>query len=266
MTASAGTRDLGVSAHALAEARQSATTPMLSFVGITKMFDSLAALAPIDASVSRGEFVSILGPSGCGKSTLLRIATGLETATSGVVDRATPKVGYVFQEPALMPWRTVRRNVELLGELEGMAKAERSSKALEMMRLVGLEDFADYYPRTLSAGMKMRASLARSLLLDPELFLFDEPFAALDQITRRRLNVDLSRLFSEQRFAAMFVTHSVDEAVFMASRILVMSPRPGRIIAEFEVPFDIPRRTELIYDSAFATFSGRVASALQESS
>lgn len=239
--------------------------PVLSFAGANKVFDAMVALQPIDATIRGGEFVTILGPSGCGKSTLLRMASGLETASSGVVRRTTDKVAYVFQEPALMPWRSVRHNVELLGELEGMDHTERSQRAVRMMQLVGLKDFGDHYPRALSAGMKMRASLARSLLLDPELFLFDEPFAAVDQMTRRRLNIDLSQLFAARRFAALFVTHSVDEAVFMGTRILVMSGRPGRIVASFDVPFEAPRQASLVYDSAFAAFSGRVADALQDS-
>jgi NitT/TauT family transport system ATP-binding protein len=241
-------------------------TSIIGFSGISVRFGEVTAIASFDQVVAPGEFVALVGPSGCGKSTVLRLASGLISPSSGTVDRGTANIGYVFQDATLMPWRTVRGNVELLGELEGLAKGERSARATAILELVGLTEFADHYPLALSGGMKMRASLARSLLLAPDLFLFDEPFGALDQITRSRLNDELMALYSAQRFASIFVTHSVSEAAFMASRVLVMSARPGRVVAEFTVPFAYPRPPEVRYEPEFARLSGEIAESLQVSS
>lgn len=238
--------------------------PLVAFEEVGRSFGSVEALAPCDLSVRRGEFVSIIGPSGCGKSTLLRLASQLDQPTAGTLEFATDSVGYVFQDATLMPWRTVRRNVGLLAELSGATKADIAAKVDAALETVGLADFGDHLPRQLSGGMKMRASLARSLVLDPELFLFDEPFGALDEITRGRLNLVLQELFLDRRFAAMFVTHSVEEAVFLANRVVVMSPRPGRIVEEFEVPFPFPRNHDLRYQAEFAALAGRVAKSLEE--
>lgn len=240
--------------------------PAIRFDQVTRHFGDVEAVAPVDLEVMPGEFVALIGPSGCGKSTMLRLASGLDSPTTGTITRGTEEVGYVFQEPTLMPWRSVRANVELLAQLEGRSRAERATRVQEVLEQVGLADFADHKPRQLSGGMKMRASLARSLVLDPQLFLFDEPFGALDQITRTRLNVDLMTLFAQQGFAAMFVTHSVEEAVLLSTRVVVMSARPGRITAEFAVPFDMPRSPDLTYDPAFTALAAEVASALEEAS
>ncbi|GIU97855.1 MAG: ABC transporter ATP-binding protein [Actinomycetota bacterium] len=237
---------------------------VISFRDVTKGFGAIRALTSVSLEIRAGEFVAIIGPSGCGKSTLLRLASRLEHPSSGSIVRRTERIGYVFQEPTLMPWRTVRRNVELLAELEGVDRRLRRERADAVLRLVGLDEFADVLPAALSGGMKMRASLARSLLLDPELFLFDEPFGALDQITRHRLNAELMALFTQRPFAALFVTHSVEEAVYLSSRVLVMSARPGRLVDAFEVPFPYPRPNALRYEPAFATLAGRVASSLAE--
>lgn len=240
---------------------------MLAFEAVSKRFeDGTVALDGVDLQVAPGEFVTVVGPSGCGKSTLLRIASGLDTASGGVLRVATSKIGYVFQDPTLLPWRSVQANVELLGELDGLSRVERSRLANEALELVGLTEFARHLPRALSGGMRMRASLARSLTLRPELFLLDEPFGALDEITRQRLNDELLQLFLAQRFAALFITHSVSEAVFLSTRVVVLSGRPGRVLGSFEIPFDYPRAPELRYDEPFARLSGAVSACLREGS
>ncbi|ABM13943.1 ABC transporter-related protein [Mycolicibacterium vanbaalenii PYR-1] len=233
---------------------------------MSRTFGAVDALAPCDLAVKRGEFISIIGPSGCGKSTLLRLASKLDEPTAGAVEFATDSVGYVFQDATLMPWRTVRRNVGLLAELQGRGRAEIRSEVESALATVGLTDFAEHLPRQLSGGMKMRASLARSLVLKPEVFLFDEPFGALDEITRGRLNLVLQDLFLQHSFAGLFVTHSVEEAVFLSNRVVVMSARPGRIVDEFTVPFEFPRALELRYQPEFAELAGRVAKSLEEAS
>ncbi|MBI4883185.1 MAG: ABC transporter ATP-binding protein [Actinobacteria bacterium] len=225
--------------------------------------DGTHALAETSFDVRPGEFVTVVGPSGCGKSTLLKIASGLNPPTTGsvTVDRAT--LGYVFQDATLLQWRNVQRNVELLAELEGVGKAERSARATAAIELVGLAGFERKYPKQLSGGMKMRASLARSLVLDPKVFLFDEPFGAVDEITRERLNDETIKLFGKQGFAGLFITHSISEAVFLSTRVLVMSARPGRIVAEFKVPFAYPRLPDLRFDPEFARLAGEVSHQLR---
>jgi NitT/TauT family transport system ATP-binding protein len=238
--------------------------PALAFSSVSKRFpDGTEALAGVDLEVGLGEFVSVVGPSGCGKSTLLRIASGLTDATDGAVQVDADKLGYVFQDPTLLPWRTVQGNVELLTELDGLSKEERRRRADNAIALVGLSEFKGYRPQALSGGMRMRVSLARSLTLQPELFLFDEPFGALDEITRHRLNDELLQLFLTQRFGALFVTHSVMEAVFMSTRVLVMSGRPGRVLRAFNVPFDYPRSPRLRFDEPFAHLAGQVSACLR---
>jgi NitT/TauT family transport system ATP-binding protein len=241
-----------------------AAQPLLALGQVGKRFpDGTEALEGIDLRVAPGEFVSVVGPSGCGKSTLLRIAAGLEYATSGSVQVPTDQIAYVFQDPTLLPWRSVQANVELLGELRGLPKDERRRRADDAIRLVGLSEFAGHHPRALSGGMRMRVSLARSLTLQPELFLLDEPFGTLDEITRERLNDELLQLFLPQRFAALFVTHSVSEAVYLSTQVIVLSARPGRVLDRFEVPFRYPRPPELRFDSAFTKVAARVSACLR---
>ncbi|HRD99961.1 MAG TPA: ABC transporter ATP-binding protein [Ilumatobacteraceae bacterium] len=241
-----------------------ANPPALRFNGVSMVFpDGTHALNATSFDVRPGEFVTVVGPSGCGKSTLLKIASGLNKPTAGTVSVDRSRLGYVFQDATLLQWRNVLRNVELLAELEKMPKGERRDKAIEAIRLVGLAGFEKKYPKQLSGGMKMRASLARSLVLDPSVFLFDEPFGAVDEITREYLNDEVIKLFLLNGFAGLFITHSISEAVFLSTRVLVMSARPGTIVANFDVPFAYPRSPELRFEPAFAELSGQISHALR---
>ena len=236
----------------------------LSFDDIGMTFpDGTETLRNISFDVAREEFVTVVGPSGCGKSTLLKIASGLLEPTAGKVDVDRDRLGYVFQDATLLPWRTVMGNVELLAELHDMNAASRRELAQNAIDLVGLSGFENHYPKSLSGGMKMRASLARTLTLEPPVFLFDEPFGAVDEITREHLNDETQQLFLREGFAGLFITHSISEAVFMSTRVLVMSARPGRIVAEFDIPFDYPRHPDLRFDPEFARLSGEISHALR---
>jgi len=227
--------------------------------------DGTEALQDVSFTVDQGEFVTVVGPSGCGKSTLLKMASGLLEPTSGSVSADRDQLGYVFQDPTLMDWRTVQGNVELLAELHGVESQESERIAIEAIKLVGLSGFEGHYPKALSGGMRMRCSLARSLTLKPPVFLFDEPFAAVDEITREHLNDETQRLFQSEGFAGLFITHSISEAVFLSTRVLVMSARPGRIVEEFNISFDYPRRPELRFDPSFAELCGEVSLKLRGS-
>ena len=240
------------------------TSTSLTFETVSVTFpDGTRALDSVSLALERGEFVAIVGPSGCGKSTLLRVASGLEKASGGRVGSDGSAVGYVFQDPTLLPWRTVESNVSLFAELEGMGREERSSRVREALGTVGLTDWAEHLPRQLSGGMRMRVSLARSLVLRPDVFLFDEPFGELDEMTRERLNDELQALFCREGFAGLFVTHSVAEAVYLSSRVVVMSPRPGRIVADIPVPFPFPRTHDLRYEAAFGDICAQVSHTLR---
>ncbi len=241
------------------------SAPALSFNHVSKTFpDGTHALDDVSLQVKHGELVAIVGPSGCGKSTLLRIASKLTAPSQGEASAEDANLGYVFQDATLLPWRTVQDNVELLAELKGVARGERQRLAAEAIALTGLRGFEKHRPRALSGGMRMRVSLARALTLRPRIFLFDEPFGSLDEITRERLNAELLGLFGREQFAGLFVTHSVTEATFLASRVLVMSRRPGRIIAEIAVPFSYPRASELRFTPDFASIAGEVSKRLRE--
>lgn len=238
--------------------------PALVFENVAMTFpDGTLALRDATFTVHPGEFVTVVGPSGCGKSTLLRIASGLVQQSGGTVAVDRESLGYVFQDATLLKWRTVQSNVELMAELSGVDKVKRRALASDVIDLVGLRGFEDKYPKQLSGGMKMRCSLARALVMNPSVFLFDEPFGALDEITRERLNDELLSLFQRQRFASLFITHSIAEAVFLSTRVLVMSGRPGEIVGDFAVPFDYPRSPELRFNPAFAELCGEVSHALR---
>lgn len=237
----------------------------MSFSNVGMTFpDGTEALRKVTFDVAPKEFISIVGPSGCGKSTILRIASGLLQHSTGEVAVDRERLGYVFQDATLMEWRTVQTNVELLAELQGMAVAERRQKAAEAIKLVGLSGFENHYPKSLSGGMKMRVSLARTLTLKPPVFLFDEPFGAVDEITREHLNEETLKLFEREQFAGLFITHSISEAVFLSTRVHVMSSRPGTLVATFEVPFSYPRSPDLRFDAAFGELSREVSHALLE--
>jgi NitT/TauT family transport system ATP-binding protein len=239
--------------------------PALSFKNVSMTFpDGTHAVDSVSFDVHEGEFVTVVGPSGCGKSTLLRIASGLTPNTSGTCTVDRDSIGYVFQDATLLPWRTVKKNVELLGELHKVPKTELAEKVNTAIDLVGLRGHERKYPKQLSGGMRMRCSLARSLVMSPKVFLFDEPFGALDEITRERLNDELLSLFQTQQFAGLFITHSIAEAVFLSTRVLVMSARPGKIIDDIQIPFGYPRKQELRYQADFAAISGRIAKGLKE--
>ncbi|MBV8776746.1 MAG: ABC transporter ATP-binding protein [Alphaproteobacteria bacterium] len=245
---------------------------MVEVTQVAKRFASgLTALAGVNLTVGRGEFVSLLGPSGCGKSTLLRIVAGLSAATAGNCSlhlgnvpgrQAAGRIGFVFQDPTLMPWSTVLNNVLLPFRIAGRSGEAARELALAAVRAVGLAGFEDAYPHQLSGGMRMRVSIARALVTDPELLLLDEPFAALDEITRLALNDDLLRLWEERRPTIVFVTHSVFESVYLSTRIAVMTARPGRIAADLAVDLAQPRGPATRSSREYAATCERVSAAL----
>ena len=233
--------------------------------GVGKTFDNGAvALAGLTFDVAGGEFVSMLGPSGCGKSTALRIVAGLSEASTGDVERSGDSLGFVFQDPTLMPWATVAANVSLPFKLNAAHNTDLRSAVTRALVRVGLDDFAEAYPRQLSGGMRMRVSIARALVTEPPLLLMDEPFAALDEITRFKLNNELLTLWQEMRRTVIFVTHSVFESVFLSQRILVMTPRPGRVFADIEIPAAYPRDESFRTSAEFAGYCRRVSEALAQ--
>jgi NitT/TauT family transport system ATP-binding protein len=241
--------------------------------GVGKVFDNgTEALARLDLEIRQGQFTSLLGPSGCGKSTALRLIANLSSPSSGTVtweEDARARLSFVFQEPALMPWRTVAGNVALPLRLMGVGRAEAMARVYGALVQVGLEGFGDAYPRQLSGGMKMRVSIARALVTRPLLLLMDEPFAALDEITRARLNDDLLRLQQAERLTIVFVTHSVFESVFLSDRILVMAARPGRIVADIDIEApgvrDEAFRTGDLYNRQARAVSAALRMAMGES-
>lgn len=255
------------------------TALAVSLRGVTKTYDNgVMALGPLDLAVRKGEFISLLGPSGCGKSTALRLIAELSAPSSGTVRVARHEgaalpghvqpghgIGFVFQEPTLMPWTNVRENVRLPLKLARVPKAESRARVDAALTSVGLADFADAFPRELSGGMKMRVSLARALVTDPDILLMDEPFAALDEITRFRLNNDLLALWRTLRKTIIFVTHSVFESVYLSQRVVVMTARPGRIQADIRVETVEPRGEAFRTSAAYSDYCRKVSAALAPS-
>ena len=251
--------------------------PLVVMNQVTKVFSSgTVALSDMSLTVNGGEFVSLLGPSGCGKSTALRIIAGLGDVSTGMIDWPSSRINskglpegdisFVFQEPTLMPWQTVFGNVHLPLKLKGISKAAARHEIMSTLATVGLEDFAEAYPRELSGGMKMRVSIARALVTRPKLLLMDEPFAALDEITRQKLNDDVLRLWKETGITVVFVTHSVFESAYLSSRIVVMKSRPGRVHADFALHTSLERdahyRTSEEYRQACETVSETLLEAM----
>ncbi len=234
------------------------------------------ALTQIQLCVPRGQFVSIVGPSGCGKSTLLRLVAGLlEPSTgelqvagqrAGAARRSAARVSFVFQDPTLLPWRSVADNIQLPLELQKVPRERRPGLIDAAIELVGLADFRRKYPAQLSGGMRMRVSLARALVTEPDLLLLDEPFAALDDLTRGRLNEELRRMWAKRGWTAIFVTHNITEAVLLSERVLVMTPRPGRIAADLPISLPSERAAEMRADPTFARLVGETQAALRRAS
>jgi NitT/TauT family transport system ATP-binding protein len=248
---------------------------VVSMRNISKLFSNgTLALKDMTLDVRRGEFLSLLGPSGCGKSTALRIIAGLGEASTGAIDwpsskldgRGKPKgdIGFVFQEPTLMPWATVFNNVYLPLRLSGVSKSDARPRIMEVLTSVGLEDFTKAYPRELSGGMKMRVSIARALVTKPKLLLMDEPFAALDEITRQKLNDDVLRLWRETGITVIFVTHSVFESAFLSNRIVVMRARPGQVYTDLAISTSLDRDSHYRTSEEYRATTDKVSRALQE--
>ncbi len=231
--------------------------------------DAIVALSDIDFSVGEGEFMSIVGPSGCGKSTLLKILAGLIPATAGEanlndipITGPRQDIGMVFQSPVLFPWRSVLGNVLLPADVQRLGREEMTKRALELIALVGLSGFENRYPWELSGGMQQRVALVRALIHDPALLLMDEPFGALDALTREAMNVELQRIWMERRKTVLFVTHSTSEAVFLADRVLVMTPRPGKIGDLLRIDLPRPRNLDVMNTEAFGGYARRIRHAL----
>lgn len=231
----------------------SETRPVIDIQNVEQIYpNGTRALAPVTLSVAPGEFVTLLGPSGCGKSTLLKMIAGLLKPTTGRIQLAGPSLSFVFQEATLMPWADVRRNVRLPLDLAGMARQQADARVNEALAQVGLEACAAQRPRELSGGMQMRVSIARGLVTQPSLLLMDEPFGALDEITRNKLDDELLQLWRQRDLTVVFVTHSITEAVFLSSRVIVMGARPGRIVEDLRIEQPWPRdddyRTSAVFN------------------
>ncbi len=247
-------------------------TPAVQVLSAEKTYpNGTQALLPVDLTIEEGEFVTLLGPSGCGKSTLLKMVAGLLEPTDGrlqlwhkpvaQLDESGKKMAFVFQSPTLMPWASVQTNVRLPLDLAGVPRQEADGRVAEALALVGLSKFASALPRALSGGMQMRVSIARGLVTQPDLLLMDEPFGALDEITRHKLDADLLDLWRKKKLTVIFVTHSIHEAVFLSSRVVMMAARPGRVVEEFTIDAPYPRTADFMVSPEFS----RYAKLLQDS-
>ena len=256
-------------AHASATAF---ATPAVEVLSAEKTYpNGTQALLPVDLTIEEGEFVTLLGPSGCGKSTLLKMVAGLLQPTDGrlhlwrkpvaQLDESGKKMAFVFQSPTLMPWASVQTNVRLPLDLAGVPRQEADARVTEALALVGLAKFSNALPRALSGGMQMRVSIARGLVTQPDLLLMDEPFGALDEITRHKLDADLLDLWRKKKLTVIFVTHSIHEAVFLSSRVVMMAARPGRVVEEFRIDAPYPRTADFMVSPEFS----RYAKLLQDS-
>ena len=241
--------------------------PAVQIVGLSKRFErdgrSVEAIADLSLEVQSGEFVTVLGPSGCGKSTMLHIVGGFETPTDGVVMAHGEPVrgpgrdrGLVFQTPTLFPWKTIVKNVSWFVEVDGVGRRAARDRARELLSLVGLGDFADSYPSELSGGMRQRAALARTLALDPRVLLMDEPFGALDALTREQMQEELNRIWQASGLTVIFITHDINEAIFLGDRVVVMSPRPGRMIEDLRIDLPRPRHSDAKKSTAAWEYHG----------
>jgi NitT/TauT family transport system ATP-binding protein len=257
-------------------AAMSAGREMIAVKALSKRYgagdNAIVALENISFTVGDGEFLAVVGPSGCGKSTLLKILAGLQPASEGQaflrgtrIDGARKDIGVVFQSPVLFPWRSVLGNVLLPAHVQRLKKAEMTRRGLDLLKLVGLSGFENRYPRELSGGMQQRVALVRALLHDPSLLLMDEPFGALDAMTREAMNVELQRIWLERRKTVVFITHSTAEAVFLADRVIVMTPRPGRISDTLPIALPRPRSLDVVNTEAFGAYVRRIRAALNVS-
>lgn len=250
-------------------------TPILQARSLRKTFETaqgtVAAVADITFNVAPGEFLCIVGPSGCGKTTLLQLVAGLLSSTKGQVllngsplTQPPPEISVVFQKPNLMPWRTVLDNVILPLQIQRVPGKQARHQGRQALALVGLEDFASAYPKELSGGMEQRVAVARALIRHPSILLLDEPFSALDALTRERLNQEILRLWHQQQLTALMVTHNIREAVFLADRVLVLSPRPATISAEFIINLPRPRSQDTAYSKSFGALAYEIRQAIKD--
>ncbi|MBO9651225.1 MAG: ABC transporter ATP-binding protein [Variovorax sp.] len=254
-----------------------ASTPAVEVLSAEKTYpNGTRALMPVDLTIGEGEFVTLLGPSGCGKSTLLKMVAGMLEPTDGrlkvfrkpvqQIESSGRRMAFVFQSPTLMPWASVRTNVRLPLDLAGVPRKEAEGRVSEALELVGLEKFASSLPRALSGGMQMRVSIARGLVTQPDLLLMDEPFGALDEITRHKLDAELLDLWREKKLTVIFVTHSIHEAVFLSSRVIMMAARPGRVVEEFEIPEPFPRTADFMVSPQFSRYAKKLQDSLLRAS
>jgi NitT/TauT family transport system ATP-binding protein len=260
-----------------APAPDSHTPPAVEILSAEKTYpNGTQALLPVDLSIAEGEFVTLLGPSGCGKSTLLKMVAGMLEPSDGRllvwrqpvqrIDASGRKLAFVFQAPTLMPWASVQSNVRLPLDLAGVPRKEADARVAEALELVGLSKFADALPRALSGGMQMRVSIARGLVTQPDLLLMDEPFGALDEITRHKLDADLLELWRKKKLTVIFVTHSIHEAVFLSNRVVMMAARPGRVVEEFRIDEPYPRSPDFMVSPQFSRYAKQLQDSLLRAS